>query len=121
MKRIEAIIRPSTVEAIKVALVNAGIYGMTISDVRGYGTQMGQTDIADRKKLMLTYRGQKMAVEFRQKLKVVVVVDDHQADVVIDIIVNNARTGNIGDGKIFVSSVANVVRIRSGDTNQEAL
>ncbi|MBC6473226.1 MAG: P-II family nitrogen regulator [Hormoscilla sp. GM102CHS1] len=112
MKRIEAIIRPFKLDEIKIALVNAGIVGMTVSEVRGFGRQKGQTE---------RYRGSEYTVEFLQKLKVEIVVNDDQVDTVIDKIISAARTGEIGDGKIFVSPVEQVVRIRTGEKNLEAI
>ena len=112
MKKIAAIIRPFKLDEVKIALVNAGIVGMTVSEVRGFGRQKGQTE---------RYRGSEYTVEFLQKLKVEVVVEDAQVDMVVDKIISAARTGEIGDGKIFVSPVDRVIRIRTGETNIEAL
>tara|TARA_Y100001968_G_C19162408_1_gene621514 strand:+ start:343 stop:681 length:339 start_codon:yes stop_codon:yes gene_type:complete len=112
MKKIEAIIRPFKLEDVKVALVNAGIVGMTVSEVRGFGRQKGQIE---------RYRGSEFTVEFLQKLKIEVVVDDEKVDLVIKAIAEAAKTGEIGDGKIFITPVDSVVRIRTGETNQSAL
>ena len=112
MKKIEAIIRPFKLDEVKIALVNAGIVGMTVSEVRGFGRQKGQTE---------RYRGSEYTVEFLQKLKVEIVVDDAQVDLVVDKIISAARTGEIGDGKIFISPVGRVVRIRTGESNYEAI
>jgi nitrogen regulatory protein P-II 1 len=112
MKKIEAIIRPFKLDEVKIALVNAGIIGMTVSEVRGFGRQKGQTE---------RYRGSEYTVEFLQKLKVEIVVEDAQVDMVIDKIISAARTGEIGDGKIFVSPVDSVVRIRTGEKNTDAV
>ncbi len=112
MKKIEAIIRPFKLDEVKIALVNAGIIGMTVSEVRGFGRQKGQTE---------RYRGSEYTVEFLQKLKIEIVVEDSQVDMVIDKIIAAARTGEIGDGKIFVSSIEQVVRIRTGEKNIEAV
>ena len=112
MKKVEAIIRPFKLEDVKLALVNAGIVGMTVSEVRGFGRQKGQVE---------RYRGSEFTVEFLQKLKVEVVVDDDRVDAVITAISEAAKTGEIGDGKIFVSSVDTVVRIRTGDRDSSAL
>jgi nitrogen regulatory protein P-II 1 len=112
MKKIEAIIRPFKLDEVKIALVNAGIIGMTVSEVRGFGRQKGQTE---------RYRGSEYTVEFLQKLKVEIVVEDAQVDMVIDKIIAAARTGEIGDGKIFVSSIESVVRIRTGEKNTDAV
>jgi nitrogen regulatory protein P-II 1 len=112
LKNIAAIIRPFKLDEVKIALVNAGIVGMTVSEVRGFGRQKGQTE---------RYRGSEYTVEFLQKLKVEVVVEDSQVDMVVDKIISAARTGEIGDGKIFVSPVEQVVRIRTGEKNIEAV
>ena len=112
MKKIEAIIRPFKLEDVKVALVNAGIIGMTVSEVRGFGRQKGQVE---------RYRGSEFTVEFLQKLKVEVVVDDEKVDSVIKAIAEAAKTGEIGDGKIFISQIDSVVRIRTGDLDKDAL
>lgn len=112
MKKIEAIIRPFKLEDVKVALVNAGIIGMTVSEVRGFGRQKGQVE---------RYRGSEFTVEFLQKLKVEVVVDNEKVDSVINAIAEAAKTGEIGDGKIFISQIDSVVRIRTGDLDKNAL
>ena len=112
MKKIEAIIRPFKLEDVKIALVNSGIVGMTVSEVRGFGRQKGQVE---------RYRGSEFTVEFLQKLKVEVVVENEKVSSVIDAIAEAAKTGEIGDGKIFISPIESVVRIRTGDTNEEAL
>jgi len=112
MKKIEAIIRPFKLEDVKIALVNAGIVGMTVSEVRGFGRQKGQVE---------RYRGSEFTVEFLQKLKVEVVVEDEKVNSVIDAIAEAAKTGEIGDGKIFITSIDSVVRIRTGDKDEEAL
>ncbi|MGF1514914.1 MAG: P-II family nitrogen regulator [Elainellaceae cyanobacterium] len=112
MKKIEAIIRPFKLDEVKIALVNAGIVGMTVSEVRGFGRQKGQTE---------RYRGSEYTVEFLQKLKVEIVVENAQADMVVEKIISAARTGEIGDGKIFVSPVDEIVRIRTGERDIEAI
>jgi len=112
MKKIEAIIRPFKLEDVKIALVNSGIVGMTVSEVRGLGRQKGQVE---------RYRGSEFTVEFLQKLKVEVVVEDEKVNSVIDAIAEAAKTGEIGDGKIFITSIDSVVRIRTGDKDEEAL
>ncbi|HCQ20175.1 P-II family nitrogen regulator [Aphanizomenon flos-aquae NRERC-008] len=112
MKKVEAIIRPFKLDEVKIALVNAGIVGMTVSEVRGFGRQKGQTE---------RYRGSEYTVEFLQKLKVEIVVEDTQVDMVVDKIISAARTGEIGDGKIFISSVDQIIRIRTGERNTEAV
>ncbi|MGL5081665.1 MAG: P-II family nitrogen regulator [Microcoleaceae cyanobacterium] len=112
MKKIEAIIRPFKLDEVKIALVNAGIVGMTVSEVRGFGRQKGQTE---------RYRGSEYTVEFLQKLKIEIVVENDQVDMVIEKIVAASRTGEIGDGKIFVSPVEQIIRIRTGERNLEAI
>ena len=112
MKKIEAIIRPFKLEDVKIAVVNSGIVGMTVSEVRGFGRQKGQVE---------RYRGSEFTVEFLQKLKVEVVVEDEKVNSVIDAIAEAAKTGEIGDGKIFITSIDSVVRIRTGDKDEEAL
>ena len=112
MKKIEAIIRPFKLDEVKIALVNAGVVGMTVSEVRGFGRQKGQTE---------RYRGSEYTVEFLQKLKIEIVIEDNQVDMVIDKIISAARTGEIGDGKIFVSPVDSIIRIRTGERNLEAV
>ena len=112
MKKIEAIIRPFKLEVVKIALVISGIVGMTVSEVRGFGRQKGQVE---------RYRGSEFTVEFLQKLKVEVVVEDEKVNSVIDAIAEAAKTGEIGDGKIFITSIDSVVRIRTGDKDEEAL
>jgi len=112
MKKIEAIIRPFKLEDVKIALVNAGIVGMTVSEVRGSGRHKGQVE---------RYRGSEFTVEFLQKLKVEVVVEDEKVNSVIDAIAEAAKTGEIGDGEIFITSVDSVVRIRTRDKDEEAL
>jgi nitrogen regulatory protein P-II 1 len=112
MKKVEAIIRPFKLDEVKIALVNAGIVGMTVSEVRGFGRQKGQTE---------RYRGSEYTVEFLQKLKVEIVIEDAQVDMVVEKILAAARTGEIGDGKIFISPVEEIVRIRTGERNTEAV
>ena len=112
MKKVEAIIRPFKLDDVKVALVNAGIVGMTVTEVRGFGRQKGQVE---------RYRGSEFTVEFLQKLKLEVVVNDDKLETVVEAIQNAARTGEIGDGKIFISPVESVLRIRTGDRDSTAL
>ncbi|MEI6031880.1 MAG: P-II family nitrogen regulator [Synechococcaceae cyanobacterium ELA739] len=112
MKKIEAIIRPFKLEDVKIALVNAGIVGMTVSEVRGFGRQKGQVE---------RYRGSEFTVEFLQKLKLEIVVDDERVDTVVSAIQDAARTGEIGDGKIFISTIDSVLRIRTGDRDSSAI
>ena len=112
VKKIEAIIRPFKLDDVKIALVNAGIVGMTVSEVRGFGRQKGQTE---------RYRGSEYTVEFLQKLKIEVVVDDETVDMVVDKVITAARTGEIGDGKIFISPVDDIVRIRTSEKGDAAI
>ncbi len=112
MKKVEAIIRPFKLDEVKIALVNAGIVGMTVSEVRGFGRQKGQTE---------RYRGSEYTVEFLQKLKVEIVVENDQVDMVVDKLIASARTGEIGDGKIFVSPIEQIIRIRTGEKDLEAI
>lgn len=112
MKKVEAIIRPFKLDEVKIALVNAGIVGMTVSEVRGFGRQKGQTE---------RYRGSEYTVEFLQKLKIEIVVEDKQVDMVIEKIIEAARTGEIGDGKIFVTPVDEIIRIRTGEKKEHAV
>ena len=112
MKRIEAIIRPFKLEDVKIALVNLGIVGMTVSEVRGFGRQKGQVE---------RYRGSEFTVEFLQKLKIEVVVNDESEEGVLKALAEAAKTGEIGDGKIFISPIESVLRIRTGETDDSAL
>jgi nitrogen regulatory protein P-II 1 len=112
LKKVEAIVRPFKLDEVKIALVNAGVVGMTVSEVRGFGRQKGQTE---------RYRGSEYTVEFLQKLKIEIVVEDGQVDMVVGKIVEAARTGEIGDGKIFVTPVDRIVRIRTGEKDFEAV
>ncbi len=112
MKKVEAIIRPFKLDEVKIALVNAGVVGMTVSEVRGFGRQKGQTE---------RYRGSEYTVEFLQKLKIEIVVEDDQVDMVVDNVITAARTGEIGDGKIFVSPIERIIRIRTGEKDLEAV
>ena len=112
MKKIEAIIRPFKLEDVKVALVNSGIVGMTVSEVRGFGRQKGQVE---------RYRGSEFTVEFLQKLKIEVVVSDDKVDAVLKAIAEAAKTGEIGDGKIFITPIESVLRIRTNELDEAAL
>ncbi len=112
MKKIEAIIRHFKLEDVKNALSEHGVSGMTITEVRGFGRQKGHTE---------TYRGTEYAVDFVPKVKVEVVVDTDQSQKVIDTIIKAAQTGQIGDGKIFITELADTVRIRTGETGSEAV
>ena len=112
MKKIEAIIKPFKIEEVKEALAEAGINGMTVTEVKGYGRQAGHTEL---------YRGAEYTVDFIPKVKIEVVVKAENVDEMVEKIVTAARTGKIGDGKIFVSDVERVVRIRTGEENEEAI
>ena len=112
MKKIEAVIKPFKLEDVKDALTEAGITGMTVSDVKGYGRQQGHSEL---------YRGAEYVVDFLPKIKLELIVSEAEVDSTIDIIVNSAKTGKIGDGKIFVSSVEKVVRIRTGEQDEDAI
>jgi nitrogen regulatory protein P-II 1 len=112
MKKIEAIIQPFKLEEVKEALTKAGIDGITISEVHGHGRQKGHTEV---------YRGHEYKVDVRPKIKLELVLADEQAERIINVIVDAARTGKIGDGKIFISSIETAVRIRNGDLGDSAL
>lgn len=112
MKKVEAIIRAYKLDPVKLALVNAGIIGMTVSEVRGFGRQKGMTT---------RYRGNEYKVEFLQKIKIEVVVEDEQVDLVVQEISLAARTGEIGDGKIFVRPIEQIIRIRTGEKDRAAI
>ena len=112
MKKIEAIIKPFKLEDVKDALVEQGIEGMTVSEVKGYGRQQGHSEL---------YRGAEYVVDFLPKIKMEVVVSADQVDETIDTIVEAAKTGKIGDGKIFVSDIDKIIRIRTGETDDEAI
>lgn len=112
MRKIDAIIRPHLMDAVKNALQEVGITGMTITEVKGFGRQKGHTE---------TYRGSEYTVDFIPKLKIEVVVPDEMVDHVIDAVAKTAKTGKFGDGKIFVTPVEEVIRIRTGERNEQAL
>ena len=112
MKKIDAIIKPFKLEEVKDALSEIGIEGMTVSEVKGFGRQKGHTEL---------YRGAEYVVDFLPKVRVEVAVTDARAEAVVDAIAGAARTGKIGDGKIFVSALEQVVRIRTGETDAAAL
>lgn len=112
MKKIEAVVRHFKLEDVKNALNEQGIAGMTITEVRGFGRQKGHTE---------TYRGTEYAVDFVPKVKIEIAVAEDQAQSVIDTIMKTAQTGQIGDGKIFVSDLTDSIRIRTGETGGEAL
>jgi nitrogen regulatory protein P-II 1 len=112
MKKVEAIIRHFKLEELKNALTENGIHGMTITEVRGFGRQKGHTE---------RYRGTEYAVDFVPKVKVEVTCKDEDLQKVVDTVIGTAKTGEIGDGKIFVADLYNVIRIRTGETGEEAL
>jgi len=112
MKKIEAIIKPFKLEEVKDALNELGIDGMTVSEVKGFGRQKGQTEI---------YRGSEYTVDFLPKVKIEVVVGDGQLDTAMNAIIKSARTGKIGDGKIFVAAIEHAVRIRTEEKNELAI
>lgn len=112
MKLITAVVKPSRLDAVREALGEAGVHGMTVSEVHGFGRQKGHTEI---------YRGAEYAVDFVPKSKIEVAVADEIYDLVIEAIVNAAKTGAVGDGKIFVVELQSVLRIRTGETGENAL
>lgn len=112
MKKIEAIIRPFRIDDVREALGEIGVKGMTLTEVKGYGRQKGHTEL---------YRGSEYQIDFLPKIKLEVIVVDSLADKVIDTIVNAAKTGQVGDGKIFVYAVEDVIRVRTGESGEEAL
>jgi nitrogen regulatory protein P-II 1 len=112
MKKIEAVIRHYKLEEVKNALSAAGIQGMTVSEVRGFGRQRGHKE---------TYRGTEYTVDFLPKVKLELVVSDEEAQKAVETIIQVARTGQIGDGKIFVTKLSEVIRIRTGETGAEAI
>ena len=112
MKKIEVIIKPFKLEDVKDALVEIGITGMSVYDVKGYGRQQGHSEL---------YRGAEYVVDFLPKIKIDIVVKDEMVESTINAIVNSAKTGKIGDGKIFVSPVEKIVRIRTGEQDEEAI
>lgn len=112
MKKIEAIIKPFKLDEVKEALQDVGVQGLSVVEVKGFGRQKGHTEL---------YRGAEYVVDFLPKVKVEVVLDDDQAEAAIDAIVSAAKTEKIGDGKIFVSTVEQAIRIRTGETDSDAL
>lgn len=112
MKKIEAIIKPFKLDEVKDALNGIGIKGMTVAEVKGYGRQKGHTEI---------YRGAEYVVDFIPKVRLDIIVQDEQVDQVIETLLAAARTGKIGDGKIFVLPVERIVRVRTGETGNEAI
>ena len=112
MKKIEAIIKPFKLEEVKEALADLGIEGMTVSEVKGFGRQKGHTEI---------YRGSEYTVDFLPKIKIEVVLSDSALDTALAAIVKSAKTGKIGDGKVFVSAVEEAIRIRTDETGEKAI
>ena len=112
MKKIEAIIKPFKLEDVKDALADIGVEGMTVSEVKGFGRQKGHTEI---------YRGSEYTVDFLPKIKIEVVLADDRVTGAVDAVVKAAKTGKIGDGKVFVSSIENAVRIRTQETGDKAV
>jgi len=112
MKLITAIVKPFTVEDVRTAVDQAGVHGLTFSEVQGYGRQKGHTEV---------YRGAEYQVDFVPKARVDVLVDDAHVDAVVDAIIGAAKTGKIGDGKVWVTPVESLVRVRTGETGVEAL
>ena len=112
MKKIEAVIKPFKLDEVREALAEIGVSGLTVTEVKGFGRQKGHTEL---------YRGAEYVVDFLPKMKVEVVVTGEQASAVVDAIIKAAHTGKIGDGKIFVYPVEQVVRIRTGETNESAI
>ena len=112
MKKIEAIIKPFKLDEVKEALQDVGVQGLSVIEVKGFGRQKGHTEL---------YRGAEYAVDFLPKVKIEVILDDDLVDAAVDAIVGAAKTDKIGDGKIFVSSVEQAIRIRTGETGSDAL
>jgi nitrogen regulatory protein PII len=112
MKKIEAIIKPFKLEEVKEALASIGVEGMTVSEVKGFGRQKGHTEI---------YRGSEYTVDFLPKTKIEIVLADSLVSAATEAVVRAAKTGKIGDGKVFVSSIENAIRIRTGETGEEAV
>jgi len=112
MKKIEAIIKPFKLDEVREALSDVGVTGLTVSEVKGFGRQKGHTEL---------YRGAEYVVDFLPKIKIEIVVADGTVELAIEAIIKAARTGKIGDGKIFVSAVEQVVRIRTGEANEAAI
>ncbi len=112
MKKVEAVIKPFKLDEVKDELNKIGVMGLTVSEVKGYGRQKGHTEL---------YRGAEYAVDFLPKIKIEVIINDDLIDNVIEVIKKKAHTGRIGDGKIFVSTIEEIVRIRTGETGENAL
>ncbi|MCG9695998.1 P-II family nitrogen regulator [Shewanella sp. Isolate11] len=112
MKKVEAIIKPFKLDDVRESLAELGITGMTVLEVKGFGRQKGHTEL---------YRGAEYMVDFLPKVKIELVIQDEQLEQALEVIVDTARTGKIGDGKIFVTEVERVIRIRTGEENEEAV
>ena len=112
MKKIDAIIKPFKLEDVKEALATIGVEGLTVTEVKGFGRQKGHTEI---------YRGSEYTVDFLPKIKLEVVLEEDQVDAAVEAIVNSAKTDKIGDGKVFISSIDSVMRIRTGETGPDAV
>ena len=112
MKKIEAVIKPFKLEDVKDALAEMGVLGITSHEVRGHGTQKGHSEM---------YRGAEYNVEFHPKIYIEIVVDDDMSESVVEAIISTAKTGKMGDGKVFISDIEKVVRIRTGETGSEAI
>jgi len=112
MKKVEAIIKPFKLDDVRTALTEVGITGMTATEVKGFGRQKGHTEL---------YRGAEYVVDFIPKVKIEIVIGAERVDQCIEVITNAARTGKIGDGKIFVTPVENIIRIRTGETDKDAI
>ena len=112
MKKIDAIIKPFKLEDVKEALATVGVEGLTVTEVKGFGRQKGHTKI---------YRGSEYTVDFLPKIKLEIVLDDDQVEAAVDAILKSAKTDKIGDGKVFISSIDSVTRIRTGETGPDAI
>lgn len=112
MKKVEAIIKPFKLDEVKEALHEVGVSGITVTEAKGFGRQKGHTEL---------YRGAEYVVDFLPKMKLEIIVSDNQAQAVVDAIANAAKTGRIGDGKIFVSDIQSAIRIRTGEQDEAAL
>ena len=112
MKMVEAIVKPFKLDEVKEALTKAGVQGMTVEEVKGFGRQKGHTEL---------YRGAEYSVDFLPKVKIQIIVPDDKAADIVQVIIDNAKTGKIGDGKIFVTPVEEVIRIRTGEKGEDAI
>ncbi|NUQ80128.1 MAG: P-II family nitrogen regulator [Bacteroidetes bacterium] len=112
MKKVEAIIRPFKLDEVRQALVGSGVVGMTVSEIKGFGRQKGHSEI---------YRGSEYQIDFLPKIKLEIVVSDDQVDRVVDLIITHSRTNQVGDGKIFIHPLDDVIRIRTGESGESAI